>query len=303
MNYPAQGQYAGRSSLDVKAMGKGSACGTFGELLQGALEEEDSDFLVTFPIDRQAHATFISDPARDELIVEPPQKQKSRRLAEMILRFFSLPLGGVLRLTADIPVGKGLASSSADLVATARAIEDCFSLQLPVPLLETFMRQIEPSDGVMYPGVVSFFHRRVQLRELIGPLAPLTVVSIDEGGEVDTIEFNRLPKQYTTADRQEYQQLLDAMTTAIRQNDLATIGKISTRSAILNQKLRPKRTLDQLLAICEEVEGLGVSVAHSGTCLGILLSPQHVRYQEQLTAASLHLQQLADQVVIYHSST
>src|SRR4029079_11819053 len=101
-----------------------------------------------------------------------------------------------LELESNIPIGKGLASSSADLVATARAIDDCFKLGMSEEILKMFLRQIEPTDGVMYPGVVSFYHRQVQLREFLGQLPGLTIVSIDEGGEVDTVEFNKIPKPF-----------------------------------------------------------------------------------------------------------
>ncbi|MCM3557046.1 kinase [Brevibacillus borstelensis] len=290
-----------KHSLEPKMLGRGSSYGTFGELLQGVLEEDNSDFLVTFPINRYAHALFVPEPESDTVSVYPSHKQKSRRLAEIILDHFSLPKGATLKISGNIPVGKGLASSSADLVATARAITDCYSLHLPVTLLEMLFRQIEPTDGVMYPGVVSFYHRRVQLRESIGKLSPLTIVSIDEGGEVDTVEFNKLPKPFTAAERQKYQSLLDTITIAIRQNDLASVGKVSTESALLNQKLRPKRTLDAMLSICEEIDALGVCVAHSGTCLGLLLSPESSRYEEQLTAAGALLEKVAGEVVIYQS--
>jgi L-threonine kinase len=39
----------------------------------------------------------------------------------------------------------------------------------------------------------------------------------------------------------------------------------------LNQRLCPKRTLDEMIAICAEVGGLGVVTTHSGTALGVLL--------------------------------
>ena len=66
------------------------------------------------------------------------------------------------------------------------------------------MAEIEPTDGVMYPGVVSFYHRKVELGEIFGPMPRLTVVAVDEGGEVDTIEYNRLRKPYTSEEKLEY---------------------------------------------------------------------------------------------------
>jgi len=287
--------------LTAKRVGKGKAFGTFGELLQGHLLEHDSDFLVTLPIARYSYATFISDPECTAITAVPLQKQKSQQLARMLLEYYHLPPGGKLVITSDLPVGKGLASSSADLVATARAIEMCFEITIPLDILQRFMATIEPTDGVMYPGVVSFYHRRVQLHTFLGSLPTLTVLSIDEGGELDTMQFNRLPRSFTPVDKQEYHTLLDRLSIAVQQQDLKGIGQIATRSALLNQKLNPKRALNDLITICQEVDGLGVVVTHSGTCLGLLLSPHEQRYPDQLRAACQHLSSLTETITVYYT--
>jgi len=282
-------------------IGKGKAFGTFGELLQGRLGGASSDFLVTLPIQEYSNVTFITSPTASTLTVYPSFKEKSLHLARMLLEFFSLPCKGALLIDSDLPVGKGLASSSADLVATARALTSCFRLDLPVPLLQRFMREIEPSDGVMYPGVVSFYHCEVRLCEFIGVLPSLTIVGIDEGGELDTLEFNRWAKPYTSSDEQEYRVLLRTITHAIQRRDVRTIGKVATRSAILNQRLNPKRTLSDLIKICREIDALGVVVAHSGTCIGILLSDFCQNYDQQVKAACAYMADLAETVFFYHS--
>jgi L-threonine kinase len=283
--------------------GTGRSFGTFGELLQGCLGSKHLNFLVTFPISCFAYACFVPDAEMTEVTVLPVEKQKARRLATMLLEHYHLPGGGRLRLESDLPVGKGLASSSADLVATARAIAACYGLHIPLSLLMQCMSAIEPSDGVMYHGVVSFYHQQVRLHEFLGTLPPLTILGLDEGGKLDTIEFNRLPKPFTVHDVAQYEHLLERITRAIRQRDLAGVGQTATESALLNQKLNPKQTLGDLLAICRDVQGLGVAVAHSGTCLGLLLSPHHPRYRWQLQTAYNLLATLTKNVLVYHSLT
>ncbi|RAL24448.1 kinase [Thermoflavimicrobium daqui] len=288
-------------SQSITKIGTGKAFGTFGELLQGVMSKCDLDFLVTFPITCFAHATFISDPSRSDVEVSPSFKSKSKKVAELLLQEFGLHRGGKLVIESDIPVGKGLASSSADLVATARAISACFHLSLTEEQMENVIRQIEPSDGVMYSGVVSFYHKRVQLKEYIGDLPPLTVVSIDEGGQMDTIQFNKIPKPFSTKEKKEFDVLLDMITKAIREQDVEMIGEVATQSAILNQMLRPKKCLHDMIRICNEVGGLGIIATHSGTCLGILLSPNDQGYQQKLLICQEKLQQLQGHVGIYYS--
>jgi len=287
--------------LPTGQVGTGMAFGTFGELLQGHLWEEREDFLVTLPISRYSYAIFVADPTCQDMTVFPPEKQKSKMLACLLLERYALPHGGRLILQSELPVGKGLASSSADLVATARAISSCFRLPLPLSLLATLMCHIEPSDGVMYPGVVSFYHRQGRLREFLGMMPPLTIVGIDEGGEVDTLQFNTVPKAFTRTEELEYQDLLEVLSDAIRQQDVHLIGQVATRSAVLNQKLNPKQTLGEVMALCQEVGGLGVVTAHSGTCLGILFSPDEPKYHSHVQMAQDALAKLTGAVSIYHS--
>src|SRR5205807_211609 len=221
--------------LPTGQVGTGMAFGTFGELLQGRLWEEREDFLVTLPISRYSYAIFVADPTCQDVTVFPPEKQKSKMLACLLLERSTLPHGGRLILQSELPVGKGLASSSADLVATARAISSCFHLSIPSSLLATLMCRIEPSDGVMYPGAVSFYHRQGRLREFLGMVPPLTIVGLDAGGEVAALQFNTVPKVFTHTEELEYQDLLEVLSDAIRQQDVHLIGQVATRSAVLNQ--------------------------------------------------------------------
>lgn len=253
------------------ATGVSTAFGTFGELLQGVLPEEDGDFLVTLPVARWSRARFELGSAEEELTVSPGRKAKALRLASMILDDSGGGAGGVLRIDSTLPEGKGLASSSADLVATARAVANALDEPMPPRRPETYLARIEPTDGVLYPSIVAFHHRSVRLRARLGSLPSMAVVGIDEGGAVDTVAFNAIPKPCTEADKHRYARLLERVTDAIARGDLAEVGRVATACARMNQILRRKRALEPMVRICEEVGGLGVAVAHSGTMLGVLL--------------------------------
>jgi L-threonine kinase len=290
-----------RLSESQKRTGEALSFGTFGELLQGALPEESGDFLVTFPIQRYTRATFSVEPQDGSLSVSPPVKQKSLKLARLILEHYGLPCRGSLEVASDIPEGKGLASSSADLVATARALASCYDLPISYQQLEAFLRVIEPTDGVMYPGVVAFYHQKVTLKEFLGQLPPLTVVSIDEGGVVDTVEFNRRPKGYCAEERKEFLALLHGIKGCIERGDLEGLGRITTRSAVMNQRLNPKQNLEDLIEISREVGALGVVTAHSGTCVGVLLSRDDEAYQAKLEKTTESMGGFCCPIEVYES--
>jgi L-threonine kinase len=274
-----------RPDRHVAGTGTGSACGSFGELLQGMLPESNLDFLVTLPIVRGSIASIQLTPEATELAVAPAGKCKALTLARRMLAQRGYHRGGHLRIESDLPVGKGLASSSADLVATARAVAAAFGIGAAVDEIEGLLREIEPSDGVMYPGAVAYHHREVRLHRILGDLPSLAVVGVDEGGEVDTIQFNRLPKPFTARDKQEYQRLLGEITGAIGAGDLVTIGRIATRSAEMNQRIRPKKHLAAMTRLGADIGALGVVAAHSGTMLGLLLARDEADYPDKLYRA------------------
>jgi uncharacterized protein involved in propanediol utilization len=283
------------SRVAGEACGTAVAFGTFGELLQGALPD-GTDFLVTIPIARWSTARFRPDPDAVTVGVWPADKSKSRLLAETMLDRYGIPGGGVLSLDSELPVGKGLASSSADLVATARAVGHAIGIDPEPAEIEELIRPIEPSDGVMYPEVVVFRHREVSLGARLGHLPPLSVVGIDEGGEVETVEFNRRPKDYSSQDKLAYEGMLAVLSAAISAGDVAAIGRVATSSARMNQRLCLKRTLKDMIAICRDVGGLGVVAAHSGTALGILLSCAAPGHQARLERTRLACSELAETV-------
>ncbi|MBT2400081.1 kinase [Streptomyces sp. ISL-100] len=285
----------------VAATGVSAAFGTFGELLQGVLPEDDGNFLVTLPVARWAMARFEVHPESSELLVWPPHKKKALRLTSMILQDVGRPAGGALKIDSMLPEGKGLASSSADLVATARAVANALDEPMPARRIESYLAQIEPTDGVLYPSVVAYHHRSVRLRACLGSLPSMAVVSVDEGGEVDTVKFNNIPKPFTVDDKREYARLLDRITHAVRRRDLAEVGRVATASAWMNQTLRHKWSLQAMTAICESVGGLGVVVGHSGTTLGVLLDTRLPDCPSQLAAAAQACQELAGNVTVYRT--
>jgi uncharacterized protein involved in propanediol utilization len=290
---------AARRRQPEEAYASATAFGTFGELLQGALPDS-GDFLVTLPIARWSMARFLLDPGAVAVHVRPAHKTKSRQLAESMLSDHGFTNGGVLMLDSDLPEGKGLASSSADLVATARAVGRAIE-DVPGPAdIEALLRPIEPTDGVMYEGVVAFHHRAVRLRTSLGHLPPMTVVGVDEGGEIETVDFNKRPKGFTAAHKRTYAELLTTITQAIRVADVSAIGEVATRSAQMNQRLCPKRGLEEMIQISRDVGGVGVVAAHSGTTLGVLLENNQPGHTERLERTKQACFRLAGRVWVDH---
>ena len=268
-----------------------SCHGSFGELLQGALPEH-GPFLVTLPIELRARARFVVTDSLRELSVHPESSWKSLQLAEALLRRYALPLRGELTLASEIPRGKGLASSTADLVAAYRALARFHHLPQDTEVLESLLREIEPSDGVMHESVVAYRHREARLLERLGPVPALALVAVDEGGAVETLTHNQHDPGYSAGESDEFAALLARLRQAFRDGDLAAIGAVATRSAEMNQRILPKRALGAMIGVAAAVGARGVVVAHSGTCLALMIDALDEGRDDRIRAASERLRAL-----------
>ncbi|WP_147533599.1 kinase [Bacillus marasmi] len=259
-------------------IGKGSCNGTFGELVQGVLGERP--FLVTLPInDLKSEATFVPNPDTLE-IVGPTGKIKAVTACKRLLEFLDINCGGTLLIQSNILEGKGMASSSADIVAALRAVADSFDLKLTEEMISKIATGIEPTDGVMYRGVVSYDYISGELIEKLGEMPDFSLIGMDLGDIVDTIKFNQIPKQYSNEDRAEFLEAYEILKRGMLNQDLSLINKACTISARINQKFLPKPYFSEYEELAKEYE-CGIVTGHSGTVLG-LMSKLDNQYLDEL---------------------
>ena len=247
-----------------------SAPGTCGELVQGQFKNGD-DFLVTLPIDLWSEVQVEVDTASSIVQGTPINKEKTRLAVRKTLDFLGYSkVGARFNVVSAIPEGKGMASSTADIVAACRATATALGLSLSPEEISSIAIEIEPSDGVMYPGVVCYNHRRGMLIESLGTLPQLNILAVDLGGWVDTLQFNQTPKEYSPEELDEIGQAYELVKAGIREQNLGIIGAAATLSARVNQRLLPKPHLETLIEISSKYGAYGVCVAHSGTIAGLL---------------------------------
>ncbi|MED0680315.1 kinase [Aneurinibacillus thermoaerophilus] len=245
----------------------GTACHTFGELLQG--QREGVPFLVSLPIESYVNATFY--PATSGELMTSPQKVKVYRVLRRLMNECKISLHGTLLLEKTLPESKGFATSTADMVAACRAVSKAYKLCLLPQHISSLLVQIEPTDGIMYDEVVAYQHHHGRVITSLGYLPPLRIIGVDRGGKVDTVSFNKRLAVYTCQEEKEYDRLLQKLQEAFREGDSELIGYVATRSAEMHQKRLAHPDFEELKALCRKAGGLGVVVAHSGTLAGILL--------------------------------
>jgi L-threonine kinase len=96
---------------------------------------------------------------------------------------------------------------------------------------------------------------------------------VETGGEVDTLHFNaREDLGRLNAAKEHWVGLaLTAVVRGVLQSHPALVAWGATASAMAHQAVLEKRLLEELVAATAPVGALGVSVAHSGSVIGVLL--------------------------------
>lgn len=252
------------------------APGVCGELVQGMVG--DAYFLVTCPVDFFAWAQVEVYPAGTG-IAAPPDCPKTAAAVAHTLAYLGRPdWGARVNIRNPLPRGKGMGSSSADLTAAIAATALALNAALSPAEIGQIAVQVEPTDGVMFPGIALFDHRNGTIAEELGPPPPLEIIALDFGGAVDTVDFNRVDRR---AQWQARQADTDAALALVRQGlaagEARLIGQGASRSAAANQDILFKPRLPEVIRFAEKVGTVGVNVAHSGPVMGLLLDARERR--------------------------
>ncbi|WP_328940419.1 GHMP kinase [Streptomyces sp. NBC_00250] len=283
----ARARFGTDAGADVLPTGTGHAACHHGELLQGVFLDADGRRcagLVTLPMAGPgSRAEFVRRPGTppETLTVVPADRGKAARaaafaVAECARRAGLPPSGGQLRLTADVPVGLGMGSSTSDVIATVRAVADSYGLRLaPDTVARLAVRAERASDPLMLDArPVLFAQREGRILEVLGQvLPPLVVVGCVLGGgaPVDTLA---LPvREATDADIQEYERLRTLLRRAMATGDARLVGHVATASARRGQEVLKHPEFQALIAIARRSGAAGVQIAHSGAVAGVLFDP------------------------------
>lgn len=264
----------------VVRTGTASACGSCGELVQGVLPD-GQEFQVTLPMDvfTSAHVVVVEN---DEWTAraEPPDRTKAASAAVATARHLgSPPLHLTVTIDSAIPIGAGLGSSTADVVATVRATAAALAAPLTPYEIGSIAGAIEPSDGTMHPGMC-VTDRRGRLIEA-WPWTPTfhVIVLVPEGAGVAT-EAVVLDGQRERA--ASYASLLDGLRVAAHRRDPLPFVEAAVTSA--GWHVLANDLVERAPELCRDTGAAGWNVAHTGTALGLLF---HAGDRAMTAAATL----------------
>ena len=242
--------------------------GSCGELLQGWHRGEP--FLVTCPI---ARYTTVRAAASVQGLIG--LGEKARCALQLYLREAGIekfPFG--MQLTSELPRGKGMASSSADIAAVLAAASQALGQPLAPEAILHLAVQVEPTDAVFLSGIVCLNQVTGRVQRVYSNLSHPYLTIFDTGGTVDTADCHACAAKAEESGSRPWTDLLEALAEGERR-----MAEAATQSALWNQARLPKHCLEALLQQARDIGALGLVDAHSGTLIVVNWPSQIARGQ------------------------
>lgn len=262
-------------SKNIKSFRSASAfaSATCGELAQGYLNGHD--FLINSPINYFAEVAVEIKKTRD-ITLSCDSYRKVKGIVNAFKSKLNLhEMGLHINIQSNIPRGKGMASSTAELTAAILACCNAMNVTLTDEEIVSLLLEIDgSSDGVFLPGITQCNHLNGDVHTYFGIPPALGFIIVDTGGEVSTKGFDR--KRAREIAMQHQNTLHNAVRLigeGFEKQNAALIAQGATLSAQVNQHVLYKEPFQDLLHGTKEAGALGVNCAHTGTVLGVMFDP------------------------------
>jgi L-threonine kinase len=247
--------------------------GTCGELVQGWLADWDEAVLVSCPITLYSQVS-VELCAGPEILIPGASNSypKLQQATRLLLAHFGRPdLGAKVTVTSQLQPGRGMASSTADVVGVMIGLALALGYSISAGELARLACQVEPSDSTMFADLTVLAYRDSARFQELGPAPPLPLLMVDTGQAVDTLTFNaRLNLSAVRQLAPTTKTALEMLRQGLASNDTEAIGAAATLSALSYQSVNYNPLVDQAARWVAQTGAAGLVRAHSGSVLGLL---------------------------------
>jgi len=267
-----------RSAPPTTVTVAGVCHGTLGELFQGPfLDGAGIEIaIVSLPLQKYSWAYFTAGaPPQEGAFDDRPRCRLA--VALFCARYAVAPPAGRWEFHTEIRCGVGMASSTADVVATLRCLFGVFGIAPSVTAIRGILSEIERADSVFLDEAALYLSRRQRVVRPLGAGVAFSTCYAVEPGAVDTESLSEELIPHYGANLRAYDAVREELVAGFRAGDRRRIAAASTRSAVLSQVVVPKTRFTEVLEHRKHFTADGVVVAHTGTVLGYLFAdaPSH----------------------------
>ncbi|HBE7906313.1 cobalamin biosynthesis protein [Clostridioides difficile] len=241
-----------------------------GEFVQGIIDDEE--YLCSYAIDMYSEVYI-----EEKLVDINLGRYKSRLAIEKVFEKFNLPKKYTknisLNINSKIPVGKGMASSTADIGATIKATLSLIDKDLSSEEISKLAAEIEPTDSIFIDKNSIFNPLNGTVIKYLGNLTNAKVIILEPNKVLDTMKI-RLRQDYNklkVENKEVIKKSFALLEEGLKKNNLSLVGEACTLSSLANENIEKKGYLNEIIKISKKYGAYGVNIAHSGTVVGILI--------------------------------
>lgn len=249
--------------------------GTCGEWIQTV--DQGKECLVSLPINRYTEVhlslTDVTSAQKSQAILLPKSQQALTKAAD----YFGISQAWLDQVSVNIiralDIGKGMASSTADLFGVMLGLSKLFGMEVSIEKLFELCCQIEASDGIMFDQWSLVNHLDgILLERFENALTPELLMLTPDSTFVT--ESLRGTAQYQHKLKAKTGKPLTLFREAMTTQNLALLGQAATLSLMENEPILEKAHLETLMTLSDEFHCYGVAGGHSGTVSGLILNDQ-----------------------------
>lgn len=182
---------------------------------------------------------------------------------------------------SNIPIGKGLSSSSADVLGVLNTLNLFYNANYSIETIYKLAAIVEPTDPCLHFENVIFNQKNGEVIQVFSEL-PFKLIYFDSDRSliIDTIEFSQ-KISYTNQQQLRYQHLYEAIGVVFETANYDLFYQCLSASAEMNTTLLPKRNFNLLQDFAFRHK-VGLFVAHSGTYMGLVIEPNLYKHIEPI---------------------
>ncbi len=241
--------------------------GSCGELIQGLIYGGEK--LISYPIDCYSYATLKEGKSKSN------KYKKVSAMIEKVFEYYGFSKNDSKGLSIDIhteiPIGKGMASSTADLAASAVATVEYLGKVITEEEVAKLCIEIEPTDSTIFKEITLFDHINGIFAKKYGFMPDCKVLLLEGREMINTLDFHKLDFKDKLQENEENLKIaLKYFEKGIENKDIYSIGRGASISAVANQSIIYKKGLEELCELSSMLGAAGINVAHSGSVIGII---------------------------------
>ncbi|WP_448567130.1 GHMP family kinase ATP-binding protein [Thalassotalea ganghwensis] len=266
----------GRRKILPSQASVGVCRGALGELYQGISTDGSNEIVIISSLIPKYSWTYFTPDTngfsslKDQKLASP-EREKSFTALKIYCQQQSVEWpSGRWSFYSDLQVARGMASSTADIVATLRCAASYFGKKLTTNEILSILSKLERSDSVFLDRLALFSSSKHEIIHQFKKMPPLYALYMHEADEVETDGTKTMLLDFYQQHYRDYLQLNHFAQHAFQECDLQAICKVATLSAQLSQQILPKLHFEQIMQAQKKFDADGVITAHTGSVIGLL---------------------------------